>query len=53
MTHFKKNLKKPYCVSISDENVKDIQYYKKTIPDHNLDKKIEDFIMTIVPHRTK
>lgn len=51
--HFKTDLKKPYSFSISTNIIEDIQYYKKTTPKHNLDKKIEDFIMTIVPHRTK
>lgn len=46
---FKKNLKKPYAVSLPQDQIRGIQYYKRTVPDHNLDKKIEDFIATIVP----
>lgn len=46
---FKMNLKKPLCVSIHEDQIRGIQYYKRTVPNHNLDKQIEDFIATIVP----
>ena len=47
--HFKRNLKKPYTVSLHIDQIRGLQYYKRTVPNHNLDKQIEDFIATIVP----
>ena len=46
---FKKNLKKPLCISIHEDQIRGIQYYKRTVPNQNLDEQIEDFIATIVP----
>lgn len=46
---FKKNLQKPYCVSLPENQIRGIQYFKRTVPDQNLNKQIEDFIATIVP----
>ena len=47
--HFKKNLKKPLCISVHEDQIRGIQYYKRTVPNQNLDEQIEDFIATIVP----
>ncbi len=47
--HFKKNLKKPLCISVHADQIRGIQYYKRTVPNQNLDEQIEDFIATIVP----
>jgi len=50
--HFKLNLKKPYSFSLPVDMIRGIQYYKRTVPGHHLDQKVEDFIDTIVPRRS-
>lgn len=45
------NLKHPYSFSLTQSIIEDIQYYKQTVPDQYIDKKVEDFIQTIVPKR--
>lgn len=49
MTRFRQNLKKPYSVSLHEDLIRGIQYYKRTIPQQDLDKQIEEYIETIVP----
>jgi len=47
--HFKQNLQRPYSISLPISLIRGIQYYKRTVPNHNLDQHVEDFIATIVP----
>ncbi len=49
ISDLRKNLKKPYTISIHEDLIRGIKYYKRTVPKHKLDRYIEDFINTIVP----
>lgn len=48
----KANLKKPYSFSLRQKIIEDIRYYKQTVPQQEIDQKVEEFIQTIVPKRT-
>lgn len=48
----KVNLKKPYSFSLRQKIIEDIRYCKQTVPEQDIDQKVEEFIQRIVPMRS-